>query len=66
MGLKSDDSIFIFADSEPGDSPDYSPPGQVYAEASAGARRVFDNKTATAALSLLLQPITSKPGVQKA
>ncbi len=35
------DTIFVFVDSEPPESKDYSPPGQVYDEASAGCRRAF-------------------------
>jgi PAS domain S-box-containing protein len=46
MGRKNDGSLFFFVDSEPSDSPDYSPPGQVYTEASDNLRRVFDTKTA--------------------
>ncbi|MBU1410126.1 response regulator [Myxococcota bacterium] len=34
--------IFFFADSEPADSPEASPPGQVYEEASAALRSVFE------------------------
>ncbi len=33
LGLRGDEIIFL-ADSEPADSPDYSPPGQIYTEAS--------------------------------
>jgi signal transduction histidine kinase len=39
-----DGSIFFFADSEPADSPDYSPPGQIYTEASPNFINVFLNK----------------------
>ena len=41
MGQRQDGTIFFYADSEPSTSKDYSPPGQVYTEASAGARLVF-------------------------
>jgi len=34
-------TIFFFVDNEPADSEDYSPPGQVYEEASGDVRRVF-------------------------
>ncbi|MEI8133371.1 MAG: cache domain-containing protein, partial [Leptolinea sp.] len=46
-GRNVDGAIFVFADSEPSDSPDYSPPGQIYAEVSDVARGVFDSKVAT-------------------
>ncbi|MBN1545198.1 MAG: hypothetical protein JW902_00905, partial [Syntrophaceae bacterium] len=46
-GRLADGTIFFFVDSESADSKDYSPPGQVYKEVSAGYRRVFDtNKEA--------------------
>jgi PAS domain S-box-containing protein len=35
MGQRADGTAFFFADSEPPESEDYSPPGQVYSEASA-------------------------------
>jgi signal transduction histidine kinase/CheY-like chemotaxis protein len=41
MGRKADGTIFIFLDSEPSKSPDYSPPGQVYAEVPDAYKRVF-------------------------
>ena len=34
MGQRSDGTVFFYLDSEPPESPDYSPPGQVYPEAS--------------------------------
>lgn len=34
LGLRSDGAVMILVDSEPPDSPDYSPPGQVYSEVS--------------------------------
>ncbi|MEI7987613.1 MAG: PAS domain S-box protein, partial [Chloroflexota bacterium] len=47
MGRKSDNkTIFFFADSEPSDSPDFSPPGQTYAEASDVIQSIFDKKNA--------------------
>jgi len=42
MGRSPRGEIFFFVDSEPADSKDCSPPGQVYGEASEGCRRVFD------------------------
>lgn len=42
-GRKADGTVFFFADSEPTDSEDYSPPGQVYKEASATFRGVLDS-----------------------
>jgi len=41
MGRKPDGTVLFFLDSEPADSPDCSPPGQVYAEAPEQARRAF-------------------------
>lgn len=43
MGQRQDGTIFFFVDSEPPDSKDYSPPGQIYYEASDAVRRVFDS-----------------------
>jgi len=43
MGHKTDGTVFFFVDSEAADSADYSPPGQVYEEASADCLRVFDH-----------------------
>jgi len=42
MGRRADDTVFLFADSEPPDSEDYSPPGQVYDEALETEATVFD------------------------
>jgi PAS domain S-box-containing protein len=47
MGRQSDGSLFFFVDSEPSDSPDYSPPGQIYTEAADDVRRVFDTRAST-------------------
>lgn len=44
MGRRADGNLFIFVDSEPTDSKDYSPPGQSYREAPEGYRRVFDTR----------------------
>ena len=41
VGQRKDGAIFFYADSEPLTSRDYSPPGQVYTEASARAVSVF-------------------------
>jgi PAS domain S-box-containing protein len=41
MGRRADGQLYIFVDNEPPDSEDYSPPGDVYDEASEGERRVF-------------------------
>ncbi|MHB1357877.1 MAG: PAS domain S-box protein [Anaerolineae bacterium] len=46
MGRKADGAVFFFLDSEPTDSQDYSPPGQVYEEVPESYRRVFDSKAA--------------------
>jgi PAS domain S-box-containing protein len=40
-GIHEDGTVFFFVDSEPPDSEDYSPPGQVYTEASDAFRAVF-------------------------
>lgn len=58
MGRKADGTIFFFVDSEPAGSKDYSPPGQIYEEVSAGFRRVFDTKTAA-----VVGPIPDRWGV---
>lgn len=42
MGRGPDGAIFFMADSEPPASKDYSPPGQVYSEASAAHKQAFD------------------------
>ena len=44
MGRKPDGTIFFFVDSEPTDSKDYSPPGQVFQEATESDRRVFASR----------------------
>jgi PAS domain S-box-containing protein len=41
MGRTGDGTIFLFLDSEPAGSRDYSPPGQRYREAPEGVRRAF-------------------------
>jgi len=46
LGRKPDGRIFFFVGSAPVDSPDYSPPGQVYTEAPEGCLRVFGTRSA--------------------
>ena len=58
MGRKADNTIFFFVDSEMAGTKDYSPPGQIYEEAPAGYRRVFDAKTAD-----VVGPVTDRWGV---
>ena len=45
MGRKADRTVFFYVDSETPKSKDYSPPGQVYKEATANLHRVFDGHT---------------------
>ncbi len=42
IGRNADGALFFFADSESAESPDYSPPGQVYYEATPGMHAVFE------------------------
>ena len=42
LGRRPDGTIFFFVDSEPAASEDYSPPGQVYEEATEELRAAFD------------------------
>ena len=46
MGQRPDGTLFFFADSEPADSKDCSPAGQVYTEAPESFRRVFVTRKA--------------------
>jgi signal transduction histidine kinase len=46
MGMKSGE-VFFYADSEPNNSPDMSPPGQIYTEATQSLKQVFTNKQPT-------------------
>ncbi|NMC54027.1 MAG: PAS domain S-box protein [Chloroflexi bacterium] len=46
MGEKQDGSIFFFIDSEPVDSDQVSPPGQIYQPASGDLRQVFQDRVA--------------------
>jgi PAS domain S-box-containing protein len=48
LGRNADGAIFFLLDSEPADSKEYSPPGQVYAEIPEVFRRVFARNTAVA------------------
>ncbi|MEQ8222948.1 MAG: response regulator, partial [Candidatus Eremiobacterota bacterium] len=43
LGLRNG-KVFFFMDSEPANSPDYSPPGQLYDEASLALREIFTNR----------------------
>lgn len=57
MGQRQDGMIFFLVDSEPPDSKDYSPPGQVYYEASDDVRRVF-----TSEREVIVGPTTDRWG----
>ncbi len=46
LGSRPDGSVVFFADSEPPDSRDFSPPGQPYDEASPECRRIFTTRVA--------------------
>jgi hypothetical protein len=46
LGRNADGAIFFLLDSEPADSKEYSPPGQVYAGIPEVFRRVFARNTA--------------------
>ena len=48
MGCKEDGTVFFFVDSEPTNSEDYSPPGQVYEELPESFRQIFDTGTSLA------------------
>ena len=43
MGQDAQGRLFFFADSEMPDSPDYSAPGEIYEDATAGFKGMFDN-----------------------
>ncbi len=45
LGRNEKGEVFFFVDNEPPTSRDYSPPGQIYEEASPELRRIFDDKT---------------------
>lgn len=57
LGRRADGTIFFFLDSEPAESKDYSPPGQVYGEANEAYRSVFATRT-----SVVDGPITDRWG----
>ncbi|MEI6210696.1 MAG: PAS domain-containing protein [bacterium] len=57
MGRKPDGSVFFYVDSEPADSKDCSPAGQIYREVPEECRRVFDTRMAVTA-----GPITDRWG----
>lgn len=44
MGKRPDGKVFFYVDSEPPDSKDYSPPGQIYDEADEAEEGVFQGK----------------------
>lgn len=58
MGKRADGKLFFFVDSEPDDSNDYSPPGQVYEDSSESDMRVFNQK-----VSVVDGPFTDSWGV---
>jgi PAS domain S-box-containing protein len=43
MGRHKDGMIFFYVDSEPQDSPDYSPPGQEYPESTPSVKKAFSS-----------------------
>ncbi len=47
MGRQRDGKLVFFVDSEDPSSKDYSPPGQIYAEAPQSYQRVFTSASAT-------------------
>jgi len=47
VGRRMDGTLFFYVDSEPSDSKDCSPAGQIYTEAPAGFQRVFATRNAT-------------------
>lgn len=46
MGERADGTLFFYVDSEPADSEDYSPPGQVYDEATPAMQALFKDGAA--------------------
>jgi signal transduction histidine kinase len=58
LGQKTDGAVFFSLDSEPADSADYSPPGQVFPEASDLLRRVF-----TSGPGVVEGPVSDRWGV---
>ncbi len=57
MGQKPDGTVFFLIDSEPENCRDYSPPGQVYPEASSVVLNVFASGKETTA-----GPVTDRWG----
>ncbi len=47
VGRRLDGSLFFYADSEPTNSPDCSPAGQIYSEAPAGFQRIYGTRSVT-------------------
>ena len=58
MGRRTDGTVVILADDEPEDSPDHSPPGDVYAEANQDEQAVFDH-----GIAMVLGPTPDRWGV---
>lgn len=44
LGRQADGTVFFYVDSEPSSSEDYSPPGQIYEEASETTHNVFETR----------------------
>ncbi|MBF0205987.1 MAG: PAS domain S-box protein [Oligoflexia bacterium] len=44
LGRKASGEIFFYVDNEPPNSPDLSPPGQIYSEAAEGFHKVFNGE----------------------
>jgi PAS domain S-box-containing protein len=57
MGQQPDGTVFFYVDSEPEESGDYSPPGQVYTEVSSDVLKVFSSGKETTA-----GPVTDRWG----
>ena len=47
MGKNSNGALYFIVDSEPSTSDDYSPPGQIYSEAPASYRALFETREST-------------------
>ncbi|NCC60718.1 MAG: PAS domain S-box protein [Verrucomicrobiae bacterium] len=58
MGRKANGTVFFFLDSEPENSRDYFPPGDVYEEVSEGDLRVFETGIAS-----VFGPVTDRWGM---
>ena len=57
MGCKNEDQVFFYLDSEPLNSPDLSPPGQIYTEISKDYLDVFENRK-----EAVVGPVTDRWG----